>query len=97
MKHFKKLFISFFVAFMLVAICPKCAPFKVNAANVKINKKKIILVQKQKAKLKITGTKDSVKWSSKNTYVAKVSKKGIVTAKNEGTARIIAQVGKKKI
>ena len=37
-----------------------------------------------------------VKWSSNDSYVAKVSKKGVVTAKAEGTAKITAKIGKKK-
>lgn len=46
-------------------------------------------------RLKITGTKKKVTWSSSNKKIATVSSSGKVKAKSEGTATIRAKVGKK--
>lgn len=51
---------------------------------------------KRSYKLKLKNNKKKIKWYSSDTYVAKVSKKGTVTAKNEGKAKITAKIGKKK-
>ncbi len=69
----------------------------VEAATVKINKKKATLYVGDTLQLKVTGTKKTVKWSSNKKSVATVSKKGKVKAKNEGTATITAKVGNKKL
>jgi uncharacterized protein YjdB/uncharacterized protein YfaP (DUF2135 family) len=66
------------------------------ASKIKLNKKKLSLYVKNKATLKLKGTKKKVKWSSSNKKVATVSKKGVVTAKKKGKATITAKVGKKK-
>lgn len=65
------------------------------AASIKLNKKAISLDVGKTQKLKVTGTKAKVKWSSTNARVAKVRKSGIVTAVSSGTATIKAKVGKK--
>ena len=67
------------------------------ASAVKLSKTKATLYNGQKLTLKVTGTKKTVKWSSSNAKVAKVSKKGVVTAKAVGTATITATVGKKAL
>ncbi len=64
--------------------------------KVKLNKKKITLKVGKTYKLKVKNTRKKVKWSSNKPKVAKVSKKGKVTAKKKGTAIITAKVGKKK-
>lgn len=48
-------------------------------------------------KLKLTvDTDKAVKWSSSNNAIASVSKKGVVTGNDNGSATITAKVGKKK-
>ena len=49
----------------------------------------------ESVKLSVSGAK-GVKWKSSNVNTATVSKKGIVTAKKGGSAKITATVGKKK-
>lgn len=63
---------------------------KVNAKNVKSI---TLYTRKLKtAQLSVNGTNHSVQWSSSNVAVAKVSKKGKVTAVGKGTAYITATV-----
>lgn len=64
--------------------------------KVKLNKKKITLTIGSKYKLKLKNYKKKVRWKSSNKKVASVSKKGKVTAKKKGTAKITAIAGKKK-
>ena len=67
------------------------------ASKVKLNKTKATLYNGQKLTLKVKGAKKTVKWSTSDAKVAKVSKKGVVTAKAVGTATITAKVGKQKL
>lgn len=66
------------------------------AATVKISARKLSLTVGQSKLLKITGTKEKVKWSTNKKSVATVSSKGKVQAKKAGTAKITAKVAKKK-
>lgn len=66
---------------------------KVTVEAPRINKQMITLNVKKSVTLKLTGTKQKIKWSSSNKNVATVNKKGKVTAKNAGSADIIATVG----
>ena len=66
---------------------------KVSAAS--ISKKKMTLVTGQTGTLKVKGAK-KVTWKSSAKTVAKVSKKGRVTAVSAGKAVITAKAGKKK-
>ena len=66
------------------------------AKKITINHKKMTLAIGQKRALKVKNTKKKVKWISKNKKVAIVNKKGIVTAKKKGSAKIVARIGKKK-
>ena len=68
-----------------------------HAATVKLNKKKITLRIAASTKLKVSGGKQKVKWSSSNEKVATVTSKGIVKGKKAGTATITAKIGKKKL
>lgn len=61
----------------------------------KINKKKITIEGGETAALKMTGTKQKVTWTSTCPNVAVVNKKGVVTAKQAGTAVIKAKIDKK--
>ena len=72
--------------------------FPVNAANVKkirLNKKSVSLDIGKKIKLKLK-TKVKVKWKSSNRKIATVTKKGVVTAKKAGRAKITAYKGRRK-
>lgn len=70
---------------------------EVNAATIKLNKKKATLIKGNTLTLKVSGTKKKVAWKSSNKKVATVSTKGKVTAKKKGAATITAKVGKKKL
>lgn len=65
-------------------------------AKVRISKKRITLNVSEKHTLRLKGAKSGVKWKSSNPKVAKVSKKGKVTAIHGGKATITAKTGKKK-
>ena len=62
------------------------------AKKITINHKKMTLAIGQKRALKVKNTKKKVKWISKNKKVAIVNKKGIVTAKKKGSAKIVAHI-----
>lgn len=67
------------------------------ATKPKLSKSKLTLSVGQSATLKVKGTKKKVVWSTSNKKVAKVSKKGKVTAVKKGTANITAKVAGKKL
>lgn len=69
----------------------------VDAPKVKLNKTKLYMSTADKATLKVLNTKKTVKWSSSNKSVAKVSSKGVVTPQWFGTAIITAKVGNKTL
>lgn len=69
---------------------------KVTVEAPKLNKTSLSLKVKKTYKLKISGTKQKVKWSVGNKSVATVNSSGIVTAKKTGSTRVIATVGGKK-
>ncbi len=64
--------------------------------NVALNKKKITLSVGKNYCLKVKNNKKKVTWSSSQKKVATVSKKGVVKAIKKGTAKITANVEKKK-
>ncbi|MBQ6496771.1 MAG: Ig-like domain-containing protein [Firmicutes bacterium] len=66
-------------------------------SKVKLNKTEFQGFVGQTVKLKVTGTKSKVKWSSSNRKIAKVSKKGKVTLKKAGTCMIKAKVNRKTL
>ena len=101
MKMLKRMLVAVLVACSLVLVAPVVTPllsdaYTVEAATVKISNSKIYLGVGSKYKLKVTGTSKTVKWSSSNKSVAKVSSTGYVTAVKKGTATITAKVGTKK-
>lgn len=61
-----------------------------------LNKKKVSLAVGGKVTLKLKNWKKRVTWSSSKKSVATVSGKGVVKAKNKGTAKITAKAGGKK-
>jgi len=65
-------------------------------ATVKLNRKTVSVVKGKKVTLKIKKSNvkkvKSTKWSSGNKKVATVSKKGVITAKKKGSAKITCTV-----
>ncbi len=62
-----------------------------------ISKTSYTLVKNQSITLKIKNAGSTVSWSSSNSKIASVNKKGKVTAKGKGKATITAKVGSKKL
>ncbi len=89
------------VLLCLIMFCSVTSPVsiitQVQAAStsstqrIKLNKTKATVYNGKKLKLKVSGTKETVKWSSSKKTVATV-KKGVVTAKKPGTTKIKAKV-----
>ncbi len=65
------------------------------AKSLKLNKVKLTLQVGDTAKLTVKGVKGKFKWTSKKPKVAKVNKKGKITAKSEGKTVIKVKVKKK--
>lgn len=94
-KWFRSTMFLLLIALAMVCAVPQAQD--VQAAAPRISKTKVTLVKGKQVKLKVTGTKAKVKWSTDKKKVATVTSKGVVTAKGKGTARITAKVGKKKL
>ncbi len=72
-------------------------PIGAKASAPKLNKTKITLLTKNTAVLKVTNTRKNIRWNSSNPGVASVNRNGRVTAREQGTAKITAKIGKKKL
>lgn len=96
-KFFRTLAIVLSLSIFTPSVIPNIGTETVQAATkIKLNcTKKTIYVGKS-FKLKITGTKKKVKWSSSNKKIATVSSTGLVKGKNKGTCKITANVSGKK-
>lgn len=82
-----------FTLFLLL-MCIMCLPSSVSAAvKLNCNSKKLYIGQTYK--LKASGTKKKVKWSSSNPKVARVNSSGRVMAKKTGTVTITAKANGK--
>ncbi|MCD8018278.1 MAG: Ig-like domain-containing protein [Clostridiales bacterium] len=92
-----KRFVQYLGLLALMLLFSFCINTKDVEAAAKISKTSITLSVNQKKALSVNGTKKTVKWSSSDTSVATVTKKGKVKAKAEGTATITAKAGKKKL
>ena len=102
MKPFGKFTLILCLALAFCLAVPALLPAGLDAAvsaqassGIKLNKTKATIYNGKTLTLKITGTKSKVKWSSSDTSVAKVSSKGVVTARKVGKATITAKVGSK--
>ena len=94
MKSLKK---KHMILALLCLVFAMALPMHVQAApKVKLSKSKMTLVVGKQKTLKVKNTTERVTWSSSKKSVAKVSAKGVVTAKRAGMATITAKVGKKK-
>ena len=83
--------------FLVILATVMALTVPVNAATMKLNKKKATIYVGQAVTLKVKGKKKKVKWKSTNKKVAKVNKKGKVTGLKAGKSTIIAKVGKKSL
>lgn len=72
------------------------SPASVNAAP-KLSKTSMVIAKGKTYKLKVTGSKKKIRWSSKNKRIATVSKKGVVRGKKNGKTYVYAKVGKKAL
>ncbi len=90
----RKLLSVILLAALLISLV---IPAGTQAAEIKLNKKKVVLEVDAKITLKLGDVKATdVKWSSSAKKVATVTSKGVVTAKAEGSATITATYKKKK-
>ena len=97
----KKFLLSCLIVLSVLLVMPVVVPAlqntcTVQAASVKINKKKITLNVKENYTLKIKGTSKKAKWSSNNKKIATINSNGKITAKKKGNVTITAKVGGKK-
>ena len=83
-------------ALVLIVLAQVMICLPAEAASPKLNKKKVTLYVEQTVRLKVNNTKAKVTWSSNKKAVASVSKKGVVTAKKAGKAKITAKVSGRK-
>lgn len=94
-KNWKKLTALTLVASLI------CSGVVTDSAQAKrkitLNKKKVTLRVGESTLLKVKGTKKKVVWKSSKKKVATVSKKGNVTAKKAGNAKITAKTAGKKL
>lgn len=90
----KKFARSFFSLFMALLMVLSLAVIPSSAAKTSLNKSSVTIVKGYSTTLSVNGTNKTVTWSSDNTSVAAVSKKGKVTGKKIGTATISASFGK---
>ena len=80
------------ILFILLAVAFEIQPAQ---AAVKLNASALQMFVGDTYQLKLTGTSKKVTWKSSKSSVAKVSSKGLVTAKGKGSATITATINKK--
>lgn len=84
----------FILLFIITMTCAIPAQAK---SNVRLKNSKVTMAAGQTKSLKVVGTEKKVRWTSSNTKVATVDKKGRVKARKKGSCKIYARVGKKKL
>ena len=104
MKKCYALILSLFFVFLIAITAPVSFNMQAQAASstsasqsIKLNKTKASVYNGKTLKLKVSGTKETVKWSSADKSIATVSKKGVVTPKKPGTVKIRAKVAGKTL
>ena len=96
-KFIKALAIVLCLSTVTPVVAPSIGVETVEAATkIKLNCTKKTIEEGESFKLKISGTKKKVKWSSSNKKVAMVTDKGNVNGIGEGSAKITATVSGKK-
>ncbi len=97
----KKLLTCMLALTMLISVAVPVIPSNTIVVHAKtritISSKSEYLLVGDTVKLKVKGTSKKVMWASTNKRVATVSKSGLVKAKNEGRATIVAKVSGKKL
>ncbi len=96
MERKKKLCSLLLVGAMLSAMLSSSDPIQAARKKPKLNKKSVTLTVGKSVTLKLKNNKKKVKWTTSNRKIAKVNKKGNVTAIAAGSAKITAKAGKKK-
>lgn len=81
---------------LLCVLCLGMVNIPVQAAKVHLNKKQVTLWVGESVQLKLKNNRKKIKWTSDDTTVVTVTKKGKLKAQKEGKATITAKVGKKK-
>jgi hypothetical protein len=86
---------------ILLTVTPIAIPLisdvnTVEAAAIKLNTTKATIFTGSILNLKISGTSGSVKWSTSDRKIAKVSAKGVVTGEKAGKVTVTASIGSKK-
>lgn len=90
----KKIMVSIWILSLTAGFIPSEA---VDASTAKLNKTHLTLIQGEKYTLKARGMSGGVTWTSSRKKIATVSRKGKVTAKKTGKAKIIAKTKKRKL
>ena len=85
------------VVFLIRLVGFLVMPAKNVSAAANMNKKSISIDVKKTYALKVSGTKQKIKWSSSNRKIATVSPKGVVKGINPGKCTVTAKYGKKKL
>ena len=97
MKTANKLLAALCLALVVCLTMPAVMPAGMNPftaqAAAAISKTRATLYNGKTLQLKVKGTTRTVRWSSSDNKVAKVSQKGLVTALKVGKATITAKVG----
>ena len=89
---------SLLMSLLLILSTMSIIAFSATAASTpKLSKTAVTIYYKASTTLKVTGYSKTVKWSSSNTKVAKVTSKGVVTGAGLGTATVTAKAGNKTL
>lgn len=93
-KQTKCIFVVIFTVVLLLntLTLPVCA-----TSTTTLNKTKLTMIVGTRKQLHVKNTTKAVTWDSSKKAVASVNKKGIITAKKQGTTIITATVGKTKL
>lgn len=94
MKQHRRIIAALVAVSLLEGIFPSHGVLA--AKKIHLNKNKVTLTVGKTTKLLLKNCRTKVKWKSSKKKVAAVTKKGVVTAKKKGTAKITAIAGKKK-
>ena len=86
-----KQLLFFILLFIITMTCAIPAQAK---SSVRLKNSKVTMAAGQTKSLKVVGTEKKVRWTSSNTKVATVDKKGRVKARKKGSCKIYARVGK---
>lgn len=82
---------------LTISIADKKFELHISVKPVKISANSLLLPKGKTKKLKISGCKDVITWTSSNKKIATVSKTGVVKGKKYGNAVITAKIGSKYI